>query len=150
MPWSLQFKTSADLFELCKYLLENGANPNCPPSLLAEAINFHSFDVCYLLLEHGANQDSEFEKQVHDFASNHTGSERALHAASRIGSAAKKELLLKYGANLNFLWNNKTAEETGKKYGIQNKTLYEMNPVSSKNFPDDELVLKSVKKLQGI
>ena len=94
-----KFKTSEDLYELCKYLLKNGSKANFRQSLLAEAINFCSIDLCRLLLEHGANPKSEFDRQIPDSSVYQkcrlnlcSAKETALHAAYRIGSEAKIKL----------------------------------------------------------
>ena len=60
--WALPF-----LFPTNYIVMENGADLNFRPCLLAEAVNFCSIELCHLLLKYGANPNSEFEIQVHDF-----------------------------------------------------------------------------------
>ena len=72
-------------------------------SSLAEAINYNSIDICKLLLKNGADTNSVFEVQRDQFLPEKinekytelvsSGKETALHAAYRIGSQAKIELL---------------------------------------------------------
>ena len=130
------FKCSEETIKILHVLLQKGADPNEPPSLLAYAINLASYDVCRLLLEYGASPTSAFytehiQKQafseihptyIKDF---NEGNETALHAAARIGSQIKIELLLQHGADPNIFWIGETYRGIEQKYKqLKSQTLY--------------------------
>ena len=124
------FKASNIIIETLTILLQKGANPNQPAGLLAYAINFLPFEVCQLLLTYGASPNSGFQLNGNTFSSINSkydvprdylqlmneGKETALHAAARIASKKKIELLLKYGADKQALWIGWTYSEVREKY----------------------------------
>ena len=55
-----------------------------------------------------------------------TGKETALHAAYRIGSQAKINLLLKHRANANALWLGDTVQDIERKYRLKTKTQFKI------------------------
>ena len=119
-------------------MLKSGADPNFRPSLLAEAINYCSIDLCQLLLEHGANPNSEFEVQLQDFSKDSAiksrkltygiGKEAALHAAYRIGSIAKINLLLSCKAKRDLQWIGDSLDDIEKKYNIDGPDIFKIHP----------------------
>ena len=130
------FKCSEETMKILHVLLQKGADPNEPPSLLAYAVNFASYDVCRLPLEHGASTTSAFYTehiQKQTFSEIHPtyitdfnqGSETALHVAAQIGSQKKIELLLQHGADPNILWIGETYRGIEQMYTkLKSQTLY--------------------------
>ena len=131
------FTCNAENLEICEYLLQNGADPNNPADLLAHAVNISSLEMCMLLLKHGANPDSSFNVQLDAYIDTRMnseyrhfvteGRETALHAAYRMNSAKKVNLLLKYGANPDKIWMGETPEEIGKRYNNGGELLGSYN-----------------------
>ena len=123
--------------ETLRVLLQKGADPNAPPDLLAYAVNFLPFDVCKFLLDKGANPNSAFSTEhfsaLEGFSDKHAaynrdfnqGRETALHAAARIGSQRKINLLLQLGAYPRALWIGETYIETKQKYAkLSSQRIY--------------------------
>ena len=118
------------------FLLKNGANMY--PSILAQAISFDSVGCCKILLENRADPNSAFEVQRDQFLPEQideryrslvlSGKDTALHAAYRIGSKAKIELLLKYGANAGALWLGETPYDLQRKYCLKKKSKFILCP----------------------
>ena len=87
--------------------------------------------------------------QVHDMAVHRYnliapahGNETALHAAYRIGSEAKIDLLLKFGARSDCQWMGESPKDLCIKYKLQSKSCYKLDPCSSQN--DESLALEQV------
>ena len=110
------FQTSEATVEALYFMLEHGADANVPRDLLAYAINYSSSDVCAILLQHGANPNSYFVRQK--FNHEYYGHETALHAACRLGSQQKIDLLLLHGACRETKWLDKKPDETLRQYGV--------------------------------
>ncbi|MEM8703388.1 MAG: ankyrin repeat domain-containing protein [Pseudomonadota bacterium] len=132
----------ADNFELGKWLLEHGANPNDDESLyhstelghtralalllkhgakpdgtnaLPRALDFDSVEMVRMLLEAGADPNLTVPDHPSGQPMNTIPS---LHqAARRGGSVEVVELLLKFGADPNALWDGHTAHAMARIYG---------------------------------
>ena len=118
-------------------MLAHGADPNKPPHTLAYAINQCAFDVCKLLLEKGANVNSEFRTDDRMLAlANRSLSkvyeekvresrETALHTAYRIGAERKINVLLNKQANTELRWIGMKPKEIEPLYSmLEHSSLY--------------------------
>ena len=123
-----RFKLSEKYINYFTLLLDIGCYPNNPGSALAFAVTYCSAEICALLLKYGANPNSRFRNEdtkaistlvKYKHAFDHdvylhlrrivqkisiNSYETALHAAVRIKSKAKENMLLEYGANIEILW----------------------------------------------
>ena len=136
------FKSSKVTIDTIELIIAKGTNLNEPPALLAHAINFLPLDVCRILLEKGANVNSSFRPisiciiGVRRYVTH--GYETALHAAARMLSENKVELLIQHRANTKLQWMHETYLQLREKY-INCNTLYTVSAKSKNVFVAEQL-----------
>ena len=142
-------------YKVLEYLLCNGADPNLPQDLLALAVNNCSLGICRLLLEHGASPNSAFCVQLEAYLDPRLdesyqklireSKETALHAAYRLNSRPKIDLLFKFRANTDILWMGETPKQVGKRYSWPDFVITHSHKIPRRQQLSSSLSLKTVK-----